>query len=161
MAMALAVEASIFHRHQATAGFEGESDQGAVALSEGYLNFSKALLGALSREGGAALRNRILGGEMAPAELAELDVEDLAPAALHSKRLALRRAAASAVNPMDAAVPMTLVCPACQATAVRGLESGSARDIRKSEIWGGASKADGGTVRCVCDGCGHGWVVDA
>lgn len=160
VALAAAIEDSIM-REQAMGRLPYDGSASSK-LGEGYSNFSKALIGALSRGGGSELRDRILGGEVAPAELARMQVEALAPAALRSKRQAIRRAVAESVDAMAEAVAMGVACPACRvAGTVRGLQSGAARDIRKSEIWGGASKADGGTVRCVCDNCGHGWVIDA
>lgn len=49
------------------------------------------------------------------------------------------------------------VCSSCGSDRVRTLASHSARDVRKGEIWGGASGRDEVSMRVECLGCGKMW----
>jgi len=132
------------------------------AAPDAYGSQAFAVIAALGREGGGALRRRLLGGEIAPATLAGMSSLELATEQDRERRLAQRAAAATPFDRMKQASETDIPCPSCGRREVRALELSSQRDIRKSEVWGGGGSGGSESKRrCLCGACGHSWLDES
>jgi hypothetical protein len=165
------VEQALFEAYPAaaasTAGGSGSGGGGAEEASDApsqqnvsaeYRQRARALIAALKDPRNYALRDRLLGGDLAPLRLVQLDSSELVPSEVREAKQAMRMDAQRDGQLTDAFMAASDVpCKSCGSMKeVEYHYISGVRDIRKAEIWG--SGDDDVKVQYRCKSCGASWI---
>jgi hypothetical protein len=154
-ALAGRIEVEMYARDGPNRGEEEEA-------SEWYRDRARDLLVAFRHPSNTFLRQAVIAGVVAPGRLAAMDAAALAPPEAQAARTAAEGELIHGGD-LEAAAPVWReggaeeLCPSCGAVGTsQYLPLSDTRDIRKAEIWGGASN-DEAVVRVRCSACGSTW----